>query len=377
MIDSKMEIDLKKIKNNTNILCNYYNDYKYIFVDLRDNAHGLGLNIVDTLVDTGINYLYVDTLKSAISIRKHNKDVNILLNTIYSKDEVYDSINNNISLTIYSINDINNLLSLDIKDELKLHILIDNGSNLRGINTKDELEKAIELINSNNNLKLVGIYTDLTTTGVLDESFYKQIYNFNNIIKNVKGDYIIHLNEPIMYHKKLNYVNGIRFDLSILGIEDNIDDSFFCNMKIKEISNRYNSLEFPDINLELVFSILSNVLDIKQVYKGSVIGKNIKIKENMDVAIVPIGYKDGITKAINYVGINGKRREILYDAIDYLVVKIDKDVSINDTVYVLNEEREIYDFLDLLNTNRYYLMSILDHNLKKVYINKESNRDIL
>ena len=41
----------------------------------------------------------------------------------------------------------------------------------------------------------------------------------------------------------------------------------------------------------------------------------------------------------------------------------------------MNEERGIYDFLTLLKTNRYYLMSILNRNLSRVYKNDERGGD--
>ena len=46
-------------------------------------------------------------------------------------------------------------------------------------------------------------------------------------------------------------------------------------------------------------------------------------------------------------------------------------------VYILNEERDVYDFLTNLHTNRYYLMSILNRNLTKKYINDEEINDNL
>ena len=60
--------------------------------------------------------------------------------------------------------------------------------------------------------------------------------------------------------------------------------------------------------------------------------------------------------------------------IDYIIVS-GKNIKIFDKVYIINEERQIYDFLTLLKTNRYYLMSVLNRNLTKVYINKEYKKE--
>lgn len=374
--ETLMEIDLKKLKNNTKLLCKSYSDYQYKIANLKDNAYGMGLNIVNTLVDNGINYILVGSIKDALEIRKYNNDVPILVTYNVTEEEVYDAINNNITLTIADAEYLRSILCLNIKDDLKLQILIDNGSNKIGIKNNLDLKEVIKIIDENDHLVLEGIYTDLTTIGVEDEYYYHQINTFYQIISNYLGlDIIIHLNEPIMYHKRLDYVNGIRFDLALIGIEENINDDWFTNMRIKNIEKKYGDLEFPNIDLQLIFTITSEVQSVGRVSKGDLVGRNYIAKDDMLVAVVPIGHKDGITKAIEYVGIDNFKRNILADDIDHLIVEVDGGVREKDKVYIVNEERGIYDFLTLLKTNRYYLMSILNRNLSRVYKNDERGGD--
>ena len=374
--ETLMEIDLKKLKNNTKLLCKSYSDYQYKIANLKDNAYGMGLSIVNTLVDNGINYILVGSIKDALEIRKYNNDVPILVTYNVTEEEVYDAINNNITLTIADAEYLRSILCLNIKDDLKLQILIDNGSNKIGIKNNLDLKEVIKIIDENDHLVLEGIYTDLTTIGVEDEYYYHQINTFYQIISNYLGlDIIIHLNEPIMYHKRLDYVNGIRFDLALIGIEENINDDWFTNMRIKNIEKKYGDLEFPNIDLQLIFTITSEVQSIGRVSKGDLVGRNYIAKDDMLVAVVPIGHKDGITKAIEYVGIDNFKRNILADDIDHLIVEVDGGVREKDKVYIVNEERGIYDFLTLLKTNRYYLMSILNRNLSRVYKNDERGGD--
>lgn len=373
-----LEIDLKKLKNNIKKLVKSYDDYKYKIVDLKDNAHGMGFGIVNTLVNYGINYLLVGSLKESLEVRKLNKEVGILASYYVTMDEIYDCINNNINITIYNKKYIDLLCSLELKDDLNVEILIDNGSNLQGVNKKNDLEYIINKINETKHIKLVGIYSDLTSFGIEDKFYYKEVNNFLKIVKPyINNDLIIHLNEPIMYHNKIKYLNGIRFDLSVLGIEENINDDIFTKGRIKKIEKEYGALEFPNIDLELIFNITSEVMEVKKVTKGTLVGRSYIAKEDMYVGIIPIGHKDGITKSIKYVGINKYKREILSDDIDKLYVKVDENIFVKDRVYILNEERDIYDFLKNLHTNRYYLMSILNRNLTKKLINEEKNNDNL
>ncbi len=369
-----LEIDLKKLYNNTKILVDSYNDYKYKFANLKDNAYGMGLEIVNALVKANINYVYVGSLKDALDIRKYNQQINILVNYFIDIEEIYDAINNNISITISSIKYLKKVNELKLKDDLKVQILIDNGSNKLGISSKKELKEIIQIINNNKHLLLEGFYSDLTSIGVEDEYYYHQVNNFYSLINEyLKEDLIVHLNEPLMYHKKLDYINGIRFDLALFGIEENINENIFTNWKIKNIEKKYGDLEFPNIDLKLIFSITSEVMQVGKVKKGELIGRKFIAKEDLDIAIIPIGHKDGITKAIKYVGINGFKRDIIADEIDYIIVS-GSNINIFDKVYIVNEERDIYDFLTLLKTNRYYLMSVLNRNLTKIYTNDEYNK---
>lgn len=370
-----LEIDLYKLKNNVKLLCESYSDYKYKVACLKDNAYGMGFNIVKTLIQNGINYILVGPLKDAIEIRRFNTDINIIVNYYIDLEEIYEAISNNLIITIPSLEYLKKVAELNIKDDLKIQLLIDNGSNKMGLKSKGEVKEALDLINNNKHILLDGIYTDLTSIGIEDDFYYKQVNNFYKTIYDcLEKDIIIHLNEPIMYHQKLEYINGIRFDLSLIGIEENIEDNFITNMRIKNIQKRYNDLQFPDIDLKLIFTITSEVMDIGKVKKGDLIGRNYVAKDDMSIAVIPIGHKDGITKAIKYVGINNYKRDIIADEVDHIIVTGD-NIKIYDKVYILNEERGIYDFLTLLKTNRYYLMSILNRNLRKNYINGESNGD--
>lgn len=370
-----LEIDLRKLKNNINKLIKSYNEYKTIIVDLKDNAHGMGFGIVGTLVNSGINNILVGSLKEALEIRKLNKDVNILVNYYVTMDEVYDCVNNNITITIHNKKYIDLLCNLDLKDDLNLEILIDNGSNLQGISKKSDLEYIVNKINESKHLHLKGIYSEITSTGIIDEYYFEEVNNFVKLVKPfITSDLIIHLNEPIMYHNKSKYVNAIRFDLSLLGIEAQVKDDIFTKGKIKKIEKKYGTLKKLNNNLELIFNITSEVMEMKKVSKGSFVGRSYVAKDDMYIGVLPIGHKDGITKSIKNVSVNNMTCEVLSDDIDKLYIKVDGNVFIKDRVLILND---IYSLIDNLHTNRYYLMSILNRNLTKKLINEEKNNDNL
>lgn len=376
--NANIEIDLDKLKYNVETLKNTYADYLVMFANVKNNAFGMGYKIIDTLIQNGVNYLYVSTLKEALEIRKMNVDIPILVNFEIDSEYIYDAIANNITITISDIDNLLKINELKLKDTLNIHLLIDNGSNKIGLNKASDIKLAIETIEANKSLNLEGIYTDLTTYGILDEDFYDAVSRFLKVVKSIKGeDLIVHLNEPVMYHKKHKCVNGIRFDISLLGIEENIDDSLSSNLKIRYIEKKYDDLEFPDIDLKLIFSIKAKVMKIVNAKKGSLIGKNYVAKNDLRLAIIPIGHKDGLTKAIGNVNLRGIICKTIADEIDYMIIEAPSNAIVGDEVCLINEDADIYNIIGSLKTNRFYLMSILNNNLIRNYINLSDNGSIL
>ena len=378
MNNGKIIIDLNKLKENVNKLKSAYSDYDYLFACVKNDFFGMGINPINTLIQSGINYLYVSTLEEALRIRKINNDIPILITFDVDDENIYDVINNNFTLTISSVDYLKRINEIKIKDKIKFHILIDNGCNKRGIKSKKELSEILEIIDSNKYFSLEGVYSEIETYGILDTEYYSSLNRFYKLVKSIdKTDLIVHLNEPLMYHKKNELINGIRFDISLLGIEENIEDNFMTNMKIKSIDKKYQDLEFPNVDLELIFAIKSKIISFASAGKKTQVGKDFITDKDMKLGIVPIGYKDGITHALKMVTINKMDYPIIADSIDYMTIEVDDKVKEDDDVYIIDSKTDIYEVIDLLKTNRFYLMSILNNDLERVYLNEEESNDLL
>ena len=159
--ETKMEIDLNKLKNNVKLLCKSYSDYRYKIANLKDKAYGMGLNIVNTLINNGINYCVVGPIKDALEIRRYNNSIPILVSYKVMEEEVFDAINNNITLAIPDVEYLRSIICLNIKDDLKLQLLIDNGASKMGIKDNLELKEAMEIIDNHEHLVLEGLYLSL------------------------------------------------------------------------------------------------------------------------------------------------------------------------------------------------------------------------
>jgi len=204
----QIEVNLNTLDKNLKKLINYFNEYEYKFVDLRNKAFGLGFFCVKKIVENNINYIYVSTLKEALEVRKYNQNINILVEKEIDLEYIFDAINHNITISIYNNEYFKKLVSLNIKDNLKIHLVVDNLVNHLGIKTLKEINEIIYLSKELKNINIEGIYSNITNYGYNDDFYYEQVENFYSIIKDINENLIIHLNEPIMYHGKIKKVNG-------------------------------------------------------------------------------------------------------------------------------------------------------------------------
>jgi len=169
--NAEIEIDLNKLKYNVCTLKDTYDDYSYTFANLKNNCFGMGCGILETLIQNGINYVIVSTLSEALELRKINTQVPILVQSVLANDFVYDAILGNITISISDLENLRDIVSLKFKDVLKVHFLIDNGCNKVGLKSKEEVQEALDIIGQNEKIQLEGVYTELTTYGVLDNDF--------------------------------------------------------------------------------------------------------------------------------------------------------------------------------------------------------------
>ncbi len=374
---SQIEIDINILKNNIMLLGENNEEYDFKIIDMRNNCFGLGSFLVNTFAQNGFTYGLVTDLKEALSVRKYNQELPLIVSSELWEDEIYDAINNNLVLMIGSLTYLKSLVLKNLKDDLAIHLLVDNGANWKGFANYRELSEAISLINQNKHLVLTGIYTEFTTYGLDDEDYYHQMHNFLNTIEPIDTrELLIYANEPLMYHPKMAKINGIKLDLAVFGLPQSFND--YNWRRVKKIAKLYPGEEFSDldIQLKLSFAITAPVNGLKEVAAGTLIGRNYRAGEDTKIASIAIGHKDGVTKALKVVVINDKICDCLTDSLEEMVVKVDDSIAVGDKVYLISDFNNISSVLLNLKTNRYYLMSLLNNNLPRVYYQDDQAEEI-
>lgn len=346
-----VEINLKNLKYNIKKLIYRYNDYKYYFGVVKADCYGHNdIKTVKTIIDSGCNYLAVATLDEALIIRKEFKDIPILCLGIIDTKHIQLCIENNITITISNLN---YLKKLNKKyNKLKVHIKINTGMNRLGINNKEEFNEVYNLIKIKK-MELEGIYTHIyNATNKYDT--LKQYRIFEEITSdiNLKDIPIIHLSasEATEFYPKNKYANGCRLGISMYGLVD------------------YKGIKFKS-----TFSLYSHIIQINDVNNG-IVGYNgtYKVNKKEKIAIVPIGYADGIIRKNTgrNVYINNKSYKIIGNiCMDMLFVKVDDSIKVGDKVTLIKDIEHIKLIAKHLDTITYEVICSISKRVPRIYIN--------
>lgn len=379
-------IDGDILKNNIKEIKKNYNNYEYYIGVVKNNAYNHGIYVVNDLIAGGVNYLAVSSLEEAIEIRKYNLEIPILCLEPIEIEYVYDAINNNVTITVDSLEYIQELNELKLKDILKMHIKVDSGMNRLGFKNSKQLNKAIQFIAGNKKLYLEGIYSHFATSGVIDKYWDLQLKNFKEITKDIDLNKIpiVHLGRSLtmVNHPKISFCNGIRLGIVMFGFAQNMSKGNIIqeakrNILIKKYNisdtNRTNNLR-----LRTAFSLYSKIISIRKINKGEFVGYNANYLagEPIFVATLPIGYADGVTKDFKYVVIKGKKCEILADTMDMLMVKVEKNVKVGDKVEIFGDSVKIPEVTTKLGINAYHLFNQITTRVPRVHVREGFEEEI-
>lgn len=346
-----MEIYPTKIQNNIQNIIKNHNNYEYYFGIVKADSYGLGVgNTIDTVIKGGCNYLAVATYEEAINIRNYKKETPVLCLGPIPKEYIEECIKNNITITINSLEYLNEIIDL-INKEVKVHIKLNTGMNRLGISNKEELKKVYEIL-ENKKVNIEGIYSHIYDA-CNKEKYERQIEKYQELIKEIDITKIkirhIAASETIVNYEKPKYINGCRLGLIMYG---------FTNCKER--------------NLESTFKLKSEIIQINELKCGETVGYGgiYTAKGKEKIAVIPIGYEDGIIRKNigRDVFINGKRYPIVGNVcMDMMFVKIDDTIQVHDIVEVLKDNEHVEEVAKHLDTISYEVMCSIGKRVPRIY----------
>lgn len=380
-----VEINIDNIIENVKNIIEKYNNYKYYIGVIKGHAYGHGEYIAKYIIENGINYLAVSSLDEAIETRKYIfKDFPILCLEPIPLEYIPISIDNNVTLTISNIKYYDELKKLKHKN-IKFHLKLNTGMNRLGINNIKDVEKIYNETIDNDNLKMEGIYTHLSTNGVYDKLYKNQLDKFNYLTSSIDLNKIkiVHIGRSttLDFFPKIEFANAVRIGIMMYGIKSTFPSDYGIRNKLRmrkyaKIREKYNlPIPYIENNIELkqAFSLCSEVIDIQKVKRNEYVGygsNNIILNDGY-IATIPIGYADGLST--NYkkieVTINKQKYKVIGTInMGMITVFVDDKVSLGDKVEVISMYDSYKEIAKNMNITPYVLMTSINNNVRRVYI---------
>ncbi len=367
-----IQVSKKNIKNN-------YNEFRKIIAPdcllmavVKSNAYGH--NLIDfsyELEKLGIDFLGVDSLVEAETLRKKKIKKPILVLGHSLEEGIDFAKKNNISITISDIYQLNCLKKIKKSSPaLKVHLKVDTGMHRQGIFI-NEIEKVLKIIKKDKNIFLEGVYTHFSCAKnpKMQEETKRQTNKFKKAIQ---------ILEKNGFHNTIKHASATsgtiispknHFDMTRIGI------GLYGIWPSEEIKNLFSS----KIKIKPALSWKTIVAQIKNVPKGKGIGYNLleKTTRKTQIAILPIGYWHGFPRSLSLKGrvlIKNKEAKVLgIVSMDMLVVDITdiKNVKRGDDVIIIENREDSPVSAQKValtsNTTTYELITRLNPKIKRIF----------
>lgn len=332
---------------------------------IKANAYGHGdVEVASILNETGVYDFCVASLDEGIRLRNNGIVGNILILGYTDTRFVYLIKMYDLTQTI--INYEYALMLDNSKIDIKVHIAVDTGMHRLG-ESFSSVNKILDILHLKH-LNVEGVFSHLCVSDSLNKSdimFTKlQITRFEKIRKFlIKRGY-----KNLKYHIQgsygvLNYPN-LKYDyarvgIALYGLYSSNEHEMLCNIDLKHVMTLKSRVE------------LVRTLDVNE---GIGYGLDFKADKKMKVAVICIGYADGIPRNLSnrgYVLINGRRASIVGRiCMDQLFVDVSEmeEVKMGDEVVLIGENVSAMDMAYYADTISNEIVSRLSNRVYRVII---------
>jgi alanine racemase len=364
--ETVMEINLNALVHNLNYYRTKLKPITKIMAMVKAFSYGVGsFEIANVLQFHRIDYLAVAYADEGVELRKAGIITPIMV--MNPEAQGFDMIiAHNLEPEIYSFRILESLEKaikkniLPLNKPVKIHIKIDTGMHRLGFEEKD-IDELIARIRTNKQIFVQSIFTHLAASDQKnhDDFTRRQIDKFDRMSEKLRSS----IDHPVILHV-LNSAGIIRFpeaqyDMVRLGI----------SLYGVAHSNKVQS------HLEPVSTLKSIISQIKKIPANETIGYNRrgKAKNDMKMAVVPVGYADGLRRLLGngkgHVWINGKLAPIIGDVcMDMVMVDITNiKAEEGDEVIIFGKQRPLKELALEMETIPYEILAGISKRVKRVY----------
>lgn len=364
--ETVLEINLNALIANLNHYRSLLRPETRIVAMVKAFSYGTGsFEVANALQFHRIDYLAVAYADEGAELRKAGITVPVMV--MNPDEESFDQIiHHNLEPEIYSFRMLDKLEQAIKKNILpknkpvKVHLKVDSGMHRLGF-TEDGAELLIERLAANNMIWVQSVFSHLAASEdpAEDDFTRRQIDAFRRFGERIRSA----TPHPVLLHilnsAGISRFPEAQFDMVRLGI------SLYGIATFTEEQPR----------LEPVARLRSVISQIKTIQAGETVGYNRAFKASREtkVAIVPIGYADGLGRSLG----NGRGHLVVAGRLAPVIGHVCMDMCMlditgieaeeGDEVIVFGPERPLQELAKEMGTIPYEVLSGLSRRVKRVY----------
>ena len=364
------EIDLDALEYNVKNIKNLIKDKDMIAV-VKADAYGHGaLDIIPTLIKSGVNRLAVAVITEAIEFRKNNINMPIMILGNTDVECLEELINYDIEQTVFSYEYAKELSKVAEKlgKIAKIHIALDTGMGRIGFLQNNQSINEVLKICQLRNVDVIGIFTHFSTADEKDKEY--SIYQF----------------EQFKYFVNQLEKRGVKIPIkhcSNSGAIMDLPETYLDSVRAGIILYGYypsNEVKKEVLNLKPVLSLKAKISNVKELDKDMYVsyGRTYKTVNKTKIATIPIGYADGYSRLLSGKGkviVNGKLASVVGRVcMDQCMIDVTEcgEVKVSDEVILLGSfEENKFDadnFAEIIGTINYEILCMIKERVPRVYV---------
>lgn len=312
---------------------------------VKANAYGHGLIPASKIMlEAGADWLCVDSIFEAKALREANVMAPIYVFGYVMLDHLELVVDLDCKVLVYNYETVDRLAAIAEEKQkiVDVHLKVETGTNRQGLPI-DELLPFAQYIQEKPFLHIEGLSTHFANIEDVKNHEYTnhQIEKFDEAYEQLQDagvDIVIrHCANAAatMLFPKTHY-DMVRPGISIYGIWPS------------EIVREFAQEKKMNITLEPVFSWKTRIAQVKKISKGSSVGYGCTFtaEEDMQIAIVPVGYYDGYDRNVSgkgYVLVHDKKASVIGRVcMNMIVIDVTgiENVKPEDEVVLLGQGKE-------------------------------------
>lgn len=367
-----VEIDLGALSYNIKQLLRLLSPHTQLMAVVKADAYGHGaVTVAKTALEAGANWLGVATVPEGIQLRENGIKAPILiLGATYTPEQIHAIADWQLQPTLCSPKQAlifaNILEKIKQEDDLAVHIKLDTGMSRLGTDWR-QADEFVQLVARLPHLEIASIYSHLATADSPDVTIMEmQHQRFEKAIAQIKARGVkirgLHLanSAATLADSRLHY-DIVRVGLAIYGLYPAI-----------HLQNK--------IQLKPVLQLKARVTHVKTIPIGTGVsyGHNFLAQKETCIAVVGIGYADGVIRSLSnqmQVLLRGQRvSQIGAITMDQLMIDVSSipNVQEGEIVTLLGEQGTekitADDWANQLNTISWEILCGFKHRLPRVAV---------